>query len=145
LVHTSQDGQWQVNSSCESVDRIVTIPWFVLSPAQEYYYRSYNPDYRPLPPVKPGCTPPGRAIEIIYPNHNDVLFQPKGFSGAREKLVFRAAHADPAATIYWYIDETYLGTTQTTHTMALDTSSGRHLLSLTDDRGNSRRIVFTVK
>lgn len=50
LVHLSADGRYRVNSSCESVDRMISRPWFVLPPAQEYYYRNYHIDYIPLPP-----------------------------------------------------------------------------------------------
>ncbi len=153
LVHLSGDGRWQVNSSCEDVGKIVTRPWFVLSPAQEYYYRDYNTDYQPLPQFKPGCTPPqSRAIEIIYPSHNEVLFLPKGFSGVREKLVFRAAHTDTDATLYWYVDKEYIGMTQTHHTMSIDADAGatgmgtgKHLLTIADEKGNTRRITFVLK
>lgn len=55
LVHLSADGRYRVNSSCESVDRMISRPWFVLPPAQEYYYRNYHIDYIPLPPVNPAA------------------------------------------------------------------------------------------
>ena len=68
LVHLSADRRYRVNSSCESVDRMISRPWFVLSSAQEYYYRNYHIDYIPLPPVKPGCGQDlNRQIELIYP------------------------------------------------------------------------------
>ena len=47
---------------------MISRPWFVLPPAQEYYYRNYHIDYIPLPPVKPGCGQDlNRQIELIYP------------------------------------------------------------------------------
>lgn len=146
LVHLSQDGLWQVNSSCEPVGRIVSRPWFVLPPAQEYYYRNYNPDYRPLPPFRADCEQPrSRTIDIIYPEHNMALYLPTGLSGAREKFVFRAAHADPGAEIYWYVDQEFAGTTSGQHQVALEVPPGRHTLTLTDANGNMRRINFSVK
>ena len=61
---------------------MISRPWFVLPPAQEYYYRNYHIDYIPLPPVKPGCGQDlNRQIELIYPEHNAILYLPKGFSG----------------------------------------------------------------
>ena len=67
LVHLSADGRYRVNSSCESVDRMISRPWFVLPPAQEYYYRNYHIDYIPLPPVKPGCGQDlNRQIEKLW-------------------------------------------------------------------------------
>ena len=144
-VHLSPDGRWRVNSSCESVDRMVARSWFVLPPAQEYYYRNYHIDYRALPPLKPGCEEAGgRQIDIIYPEHNAVLFLPRGFTGERERFVFKAAHARRDETIYWYVDDEYVGETRTNHQISCETAPGRHILTLTDSQGNQRKIAFTV-
>lgn len=146
LVHLTADERFQVNSSCEPVSRIKTRSWFVLPPAQEYYYRHYHVDYRPLPPFRPGCTPANRQpIDLIYPEHNATVYLPKGFSGEREKLIFRAAHADPDAIIYWHLDDRFLGQTgDGKHEIALDIKPGKHLLTLLDNEGNQRKILFTV-
>lgn len=144
-IHLSADGRWRVNSSCEPVDRMVARSWFVLPPAQEYYYKQYNIDYASLPPWKPGCEPEeGRQIDVIYPEHGAILYLPKGFSGEREKFVFRAAHAREGATLYWHLDEDYLGQTTDVHEIALEVGSGTHILTLTDAAGNQRRVRFDV-
>lgn len=146
LVHLSADGRYRVNSSCESVDRMITRSWFVLPPAQEYYYQNYHIDYAPLPPVKPGCEQDqSRQIELIYPEHNAILYLPKGFSGKSEQFIFKAAHARPDATLYWHIDGTYAGETSGQHQIACAPGPGKHLLTLTDDDGNQRKILFEVK
>ena len=56
LLHLDPTGSWQVNSACESPDRMVHRPWFVLPPVEEYYYRSKNPSYQPPPPFRADCT-----------------------------------------------------------------------------------------
>ena len=146
LVHLSADGRYRVNSSCESVDRMISRPWFVLPPAQEYYYRNYHIDYIPLPPVKPGCGQDlNRQIELIYPEHNAILYLPKGFSGKSEKFIFKAAHARRDATIYWHLDESYLGETTDNHQISCSVSQGKHLLTLIDNEGNQKKIQFEVK
>ncbi len=146
LVHLSADGRYRVNSSCESVDRVISRPWFVLPPAQEYYYRNYHIDYVPLPPVKPGCGQDlNRQIELIYPEHNAILYLPKGFSGKSEKFIFKAAHARRDATIYWHLDESYLGETTENHQISCSVSQGKHLLTLIDNEGNQKKIQFEVK
>ncbi len=147
MIHLSSDGRFRVNSSCESPDRMVARPWFVLPPSEEYYYRNCNIDYIPLPPFKPGCeqTKVSEQIEIIYPEHNATLLLPKGFSGKTEKFIFRAAHARSDATIYWHLDADYLGETRENHQIACSASIGKHLLTLIDERGNSRKILFEVK
>ncbi len=146
LVHLSEDGRWRVNSSCEDIDRIVTRPWFVLPPAQEYYYRRHNPDYTPLPPFKPGCgSSQAGQIDIIYPEHGSTLLLPRGFSGERERFVFRAAHALRDAVIYWHLDDAYLGETSGRHEIAVEIEKGVHYLTLVDADGNRRTISFEVK
>lgn len=145
LVHLSADGRYRVDSSCESVDRMISRPWFVLPPAQEYYYRDHHVDYAPLPPVKPGCGQgPGRQIELIYPEHNAILYLPKGFSGKPERFVFKAAHARREAAIYWHLDEGYLGETTENHQISCSVGPGKHLLTLVDDEGNQKKIRFEV-
>lgn len=146
IIHLSADGRFRVNSSCESVDRMITRSWFVLPPSQEYYYRNYHIDYVPLPPIKPGCEQEqSRQIELIYPEHNAVLYLPKGFSGQPEKFIFKAAHARSGATIYWHLDDTYLGETTDNHQIACSPDPGKHLLVLIDNLGNQRKILFEVK
>lgn len=146
LVHLSPDGQFRVNASCEPIDRIVTRSWFVLPPSQAYYYSNYHIDYIPLPPVKPGCgQEQGRQLDIIYPEHNSVLFLPKGFTGELEQFVFKAAHSRPEATLYWHIDDEYLGETKDYHQMACRVGAGKHMLTLVDNWGNQRKIMFEVK
>ena len=146
LVHLTLDGRFQVNSSCEPLSNIKTCSWFVLPPAQEYYYRSNHVDYQTLPPYKPGCEPASeRQIDIIYPEHGSVLFLPKGLSGEQEKFIFKAADARPYAKLYWHVDNTYLGETQTNHQMACTVRPGKHILTLIDDQGNQRKIMFEVR
>lgn len=145
-VHLSADGRFRVNSSCEETARMITRPWFVLPPAQEYYFRNYHIDYRPLPPFKPGCDgTQTNQIELIYPEHNALLYLPKGFSGEKEHFIFKAAHSRDDAVIYWHLDNEYLGETRGQHQIACQPSSGKHLLTLIDSWGNQRKILFEVK
>ena len=146
IVHLSQDGQYRVNSSCESVSRMQERSWFVLPPAQAYYYKNYHVEYQALPPLKPGCEEDqSRQIAILYPEHQAVLYLPKGFSGEREKVVMRATHARSDATLYWHLDDVYLGETRQIHQMACLVEPGNHILTLLDEDGNRRSILFEVR
>lgn len=146
IVHLSQDGQYRVNSSCESVSRMQERSWFVLPPAQAYYYKNYHVEYQALPPLKPGCEEDqSRQIAILYPEHQAVLYLPKGFSGERENVVMRATHARSDATLYWHLDDVYLGETRQIHQMACLIEPGNHILTLLDEDGNRRSILFEVR
>lgn len=145
-IHLSADERFRVNSSCEETANMITRSWFVLPPAQEYYYRNYHINYRPLPPFKPGCDgAQSRQIDLIYPEHNAVLYLPKGFSGEQESFIFKAAHGREDATLYWHLDHEFLGETYGLHQISCRPSSGKHLLTLIDSWGNQRKISFDVK
>jgi len=145
-IHLSSDKRFRVNSSCEEIGNIVTRSWFVLPPAQEYYYRNYHIDYRPLPPFKPGCDgTQARQIELIYPEHNAILYLPKGFSGEQESFIFKAAHGRNDATLYWHLDDQFLGETYGQHQITCRPATGKHILTLIDSWGNQRKISFEVK
>lgn len=144
-IHLSLDKKYRVNSSCESVDNMIAQSWFTLPPAQEYYYRNYNADYLPLPPMKAGCrSGESGLIDIIYPEHGAILYLPIGMEGDYEKFVFRAAHSREKSKIYWYIDSEYIGETEGNHSIACRANVGSHLLTLTDNWGNQRKILFEV-
>jgi penicillin-binding protein 1C len=146
LVHLSADGLFRVNSSCEPLEAIRSVSRFVLPPAQAYYYRNYHMDYVPLPPLKPGCEQGQSALlDILYPDHQAVLYLPRGFTGEYEQFIFRAAHTRPEAAIYWHIDDVYIGETSDNHQIACRVGAGHHLLTIVDTWGNQRRISFEVK
>lgn len=147
-IHLSADGRFRVNSSCESPNQMISRAWFVLPPAQAYYYRHYHIDYQPLPPFKPGCeesSSRSSLISVIYPEHEAILYLPKGFTGKQEMFVFKAAHQHPDATLYWHLDDRYLGETTDQHQMACRAEKGTHLLTLLDGQGNQKRIRFKVE
>ncbi len=117
--------------------------WFVLPPAAEYYYRQSASDYA-VPPVVAGSRP----FDLIYPEHRAVLYLPKGFSGAAQGFVFRAAHRADSAQIHWHLDNRYLGTTRSGslagHALTVAPETGEHVLTLVDDAGHTLRVRFTV-
>lgn len=148
-VHLDATEQYLVNSSCYPVEKMVEKVWFVLPPAMEWYYMKNHLDYRPLPPKYPGfdaASDNGNPIEIIYPQQNITVVTTTGLSGREQGIVVRAAHRDPAAVLYWHLDDTYLGRTEGgEHDLMIRPEPGRHLLVAMDADGASRSVIFTVK
>jgi penicillin-binding protein 1C len=136
-VHLSADGRHRVTSECERVAFMTHRPWFVLPSVQEYYFKRKNLSYRALPPWRADCTPSGQitSLALIYPVVDSKVFVPVLLDGTAGSALFRAAHRDPGAAVFWHLDERYLGMTRSLHQMEVNPSPGPHTLTLVDDRG----------
>lgn len=137
LVHLDASGQYQVNSSCESVDNIITKPWFVLPPVMEWYYRSLHMYYISLPPYREDCRgTSGNYMDFIYPKEDGKIYLTKDFNGVVQPFVLKTAHTRPDAKLFWYLGNKYLGETQTFHEMPVKAASGKYYITVTDEKGN---------
>ena len=112
----------------------------------EFYYKSKNPFYKPLPPYRNDCIAEGSiTMQFIYPKQSGKYFLPKDFDGQTQELVFKLAHSKPETTVFWYIDNTFIGSTKTIHDMAIKPSIGKHDITVVDEFGNEakRRIEIS--
>ena len=135
----------RVDSSCESPGRMTHATWFVLPPAEEYYYRRAHAEYRPLPAMRGDCQATGRAaLAVLYPDANASVLIPRDLDGQRGRAVFEAVHRRREATVYWHLDDRYLGETHTFHQQSLDIDPGEHILTLVDDQGERVARRFSV-
>lgn len=145
MVHLDVSEQFQVNSSCETISNIHSTPWFLLPPLQAYYYKTKNAFYKPLPPFRTDCLEnSGIAMEFIYPNQQSTIYLPKDFDGKTNDLILKVAHSKPELELYWYIDNTYIGSTKDIHDMAVLPSSGEHIITVTDALGNELKHKITI-
>ena len=83
-------------------------------------------------------------MDLIYPKHTARIYIPYEMAGSRSKVVFEAAHRKPNTTIYWHLDEEYLGSTNHIHQFGMDPGNGHHLLTLVDEYGNSFSKSFEI-
>ncbi len=140
LVHLDGDQQYQVNASCENLNVISHKSWFVLPPLMEYYYKVKNPFYKPLPPYRNDCVASATAsMQFIYPKESSSIFLPKDFDGKTNELILKMAHSKPETTLFWYVDETFVGTTKDIHDMAIVPEEGEHTITVLDSFGNEVR------
>ncbi|MCK5776797.1 MAG: penicillin-binding protein 1C, partial [Bacteroidales bacterium] len=145
LVHLSKDGLYRVNSSCENTYDIKNVSWFVLPAVMEWYYKIIHADYKTIPPYRKDCkTLNVKNIDIIYPENLTQIFLPKGFDGTLEKVVFKVVHRKSNSTIFWHIDNEYVGKTMSFHELALQPLPGKHKLTLVDENGESLERWFTI-
>ena len=112
---------------------------FTLPPAMEWYYKPHHPDYTGAP--KGGSA---ALLEFIYPSQGTTLQLPRQLDGRVEGAVFRLAHRRADATVYWHLDQSYVGQTRFLHEMRLAPPPGRHSVTCVDSEGNTVSVGFTV-
>ncbi len=152
-IHLDNTGSQQVHGQCESPNNMLHKSWFILPPAQEFYYRKHHSDYRILPKFRQGCQKwltcqrKQSPIDFLYPNEDTKLYIPIDLAEKKGRTVFEAVHRDQNATLYWHLDNQYLGSTKTFHQQALDISPGVHYITVVDQQGNqlSRRFEILSK
>lgn len=150
LVHLDKTRTWRVHSRCESVNNMVHQSWFILPPGQEFYYRQQHGNYRTLPPYRKDCeayiTQQGKhsPIDLLYPVAGTRLYIPVDLAGKKSRTIFEAVHRNRDATLYWHLDNEYLGSTRVFHQQALDIHPGRHRVTVVDDQGNRLARSFEV-
>lgn len=145
-VHLSLDSKNRVHADCESISRIKSVSWFVLPPVQEYYFKSKNLSYKPLPPFRSDCVNPASVVtmDLIYPKSGALIFIPRELDGHLGSALFEVAHRQPSVTVYWHMDGNYLGATRSTHRLAVAPDPGQHILTLVDEYGTVLEQRFSV-
>jgi len=141
-VFTDYDHKYMVQSDCECISNMLKTPWFVLPPAEEVYYKIRHADYADLPPYRKDCEPVAlagknnKAMSLVYPQRAARIYLPINLEGKTVSTVFEAVHRDANATVFWHLDDNYLGSTQNgLHQMALAPGPGLHTLTLVDNEG----------
>ena len=145
-LHLDAAGNFRVNSSCYPVNNMRTRNWFVLPPVQAWYYRQYNPNYTEPPDFLPECASSTQNdfFELIYPGRFTRIFVPRELGGETGRAVFEAAHRDPQATLFWYIDGQFIGSTRRFHQIGVQPSAGMHTLAVYDIQGRETQMPFEV-
>jgi penicillin-binding protein 1C len=145
LIHTDASGQYRVTDQCTSPLEMRSVPWFVLPPTLEYYYKIKNPSYKTLPSYKSGCEPEiEKAMEMIYPKPGTVIYIPYELSGEQGKTVLEIAHRNPSNVVFWHIDGVLVGTTKEIHQLGIAPAKGKHMLTVSDNTGETLTIPFEV-
>ncbi|RDY59285.1 penicillin-binding protein 1C [Flagellimonas nanhaiensis] len=130
--------RFRVNSDCYPLEDMVAKNWFAFPPAIEYYYTSTNPNYKPLPPFLENCSVlESHPMEFIHPKKNEEILLPKDLGGNNStEVIFQLAHQQANSTVYWYLDETYIGSTTQFHELIYQIEPGEYILTTVDDQGN---------
>ncbi|MFB9056077.1 penicillin-binding protein 1C [Mariniflexile ostreae] len=145
LIHVDQKERFQVNTSCESLSNIQHKPWFVLPPLMAHYYKAKNPFYKPLPKFRVDCFGSSSvSIDFIYPKEKNSIFLPKDFDGQTNDLILKIAHSKSESTVFWYVNETFIGSTKDLHEIAIIPEQGKHMITVVDEFGNEAKRGFEI-
>jgi len=112
---------------------------FVLPPAMEWFYKPHHPEYRGAKATRSTA-----ELEFIYPSAGSALHLPKQLDGSLDGAVFRVAHRRSDATIWWHLDQAFIGETKFIHELRLAPEKGKHTLTVVDDEGNTASVGFTI-
>ena len=148
LLHLNEEGTKQVSSLCYPVDKIQHKSWFVLPSAEAWFYRQYNTSYIEPPEVLSQCGDKTgvseKVMDLIYPRQFTRIYVPTELDGSAGSAIFEVAHRHPGATVFWHLDEEYLGKTTNRHQMGLNPSKGKHTLFLLDEQGRELKLAFEL-
>lgn len=144
-INLNKSMQYRVSSNCYPVHEMRHKTWFVLPTVEEWYFKQKNPFYKPLPPFMKGCENENfNNMGVIYPKEYTKIFIPREITGKQGRVVFEIVHRIPNSTIYWHIDNTYIGSTKNYHRMELNPMAGIHIMTLVDERGESLTWKFEL-
>jgi penicillin-binding protein 1C len=148
MVHLDQATGLRVNADCSSVTAMRHEPRFVLPPALAHYYRVRHGDYQPLPAWRDGCGDAGDSaramMDFIYPGAGGRLYVPVDLDARRGRAVLEVVHRDPAAVLYWHVDEDFAARTELRHQLPIDLQAGEHTVTVVDAEGRRMTRRFTV-
>ena len=145
-VNLSADERFRVYEHCVGEEPVIQKSWFVLPPVWEWFYKQHHPEYKSLPPFKPGCGDDAQLpMQFIYPQSNARITLPKQMDGSGGKVTFELAHSSSNAVIFWHLDEEYITATQDFHKISLRPSKGGHSLTVVDNEGHTLSIHIVIE
>lgn len=143
LIHLNREETHIVDDTNYKVSDMVHKPWFILPPIQEWYFKQKNSDYKPLPPQLK-ITDDSSDMMFIYPVKNTVITIPRELNGEKGSTVFEVAHRNAERTLYWHLDNSYVGKTKGFNKLQLSPNPGEHTITVIDNKGVEITMDFTV-
>ncbi|MGP1415020.1 MAG: penicillin-binding protein 1C [Treponema sp.] len=137
------DRKHRIEVSNETENEIIE-NWFILPPSIETFYYKNHKQYKILPPFL-NKKHKHLDFEITFPENNHLIEIPIELSEKKGAFTAKVSHKNKNAILYWDVDGKYLGKTTTFHQFDITIGSGYHVLTVTDDGGNSKKVGFFVK
>lgn len=113
----------------------------------EFYLRNRGQIIEKLPEHNPSCNRLSgiNPIDFLYPTDSALIQIPRDFDEKYQKIIAKIAHKNSTKTVYWYLDDFYLGTTVENHSKAIDLDIGWHDIMVTDENGYKDEVKVYVR
>ena len=146
IIHLDKEGTSRVNAECVAPSEIQHKSWFIVSPSIEKWYARANPVYIPVPKMSSDCASSLglERMALIYPKNKQKIYLPVDFTKKRRKMTIEAAITGSESTIFWHLDEQFIGQTQLIHQLEIQPDVGKHILTITDELGTTITARFEV-
>ncbi len=142
-----QEGHYRVDSRCYQVSQMQHVSRFVLPPIEEWYYKQKHLDYKSLEPLHPAISHNTKqaSVAIIYPVAGNEVVATRSLDGKQQGIIFQAVHTTPKQTLFWHVDNNFIGSTTDSHKISWrNVTPGHHKLTVVDMFGNSSSVKFSV-
>jgi penicillin-binding protein 1C len=146
ILLSGKSGKRVLQDCQEAGQELVDTSWFEIPPFYAMYYKSYN-FYLEPPDWEEACKDMlGRKnpLNWVYPRKKNKILIPVEITGENGRVVFEVAHRDLGQTIFWHLNQKYLGSTFEKHRMGFFITPGEHEMVAVDQDGNDLKINFEV-
>lgn len=143
-VLVTSDRRHRLSEQCQH-EASLFVNWFVLPPACAFYFKQKHPEYRPIPPLLPGCAASTNSpMQLIYPSDFQKVVRTKQTDGQTGVVIFKLAHAQPDKRVFWHANDIYLGETRLMHELPVTLPKGAYNLHVVDEDGAEINQPFEV-
>ncbi len=134
--------QYRVYQNC--APEVVNTSRFVLGPIVNNYYKKFNGHGYSLPELHPNCVSMANDLTILYPTQGASILLPRDLGDQKKSLIAKAIPTTDTDSLFWFVDNRWVSTTQSDHEIVLDLKKGNHQLTVVSEKGSERTHYFKV-
>lgn len=136
-VYLNKKEQYRVFKNCANADDIIPKKWFILPTNQAWYYKKNNANYIELPPIKKTCLDlNNKVMDFLSINENANFILTKDFNEKINPIIIKVTHQRSNEKLFWYLDNTFIKSTENNHEIAMTPPIGKHTIIVVDQNGN---------
>ena len=72
-------------------------------------------------------------MAFVYPKSDAKVTIPIGIKGDRQQVIFEIAHRNPQKTVFWSVNDKFIGETRLNHQMPINVEKGTYELRCVDE------------